>query len=170
MINISTFKDPPITTHIKLKPHKTHQNKFNQQKNQRGIQKRNYHSTNLWSKASSEAEPSTMRACAASRSSAKSFSSSPTARWNIWGWFWRTALRNFPTMERGSSGEFRLLNSHGLAPALALIKGLRLWNNKQEEEEATRTPPPPPPRSGLVKNLKWGLWEIEGRVRSVWWW
>jgi len=58
-------------------------------------------------------------------------------------------------MERGSKGEFRLLNSHGVAPALALMKGLRLWCDKQEEE--TGKAPPPPPKSGLVKNLKWGL-------------
>jgi len=60
-------------------------------------------------------------------------------------------------MERGSKGEFRLLNSHGLAPALDLMKGLRLLCNKQEEEKEKAPPPPPPPKSGLVKNLKWGL-------------
>ena len=40
MINISTFKDPPITTHIKLKPHKTHQNKLKKKENQKGIKKK----------------------------------------------------------------------------------------------------------------------------------
>ena len=170
---------------LNLKPClKTHSKKRKWHKRKKKRRKEQGHhnlATNLWSKASSEPEPITMRASAASRSSAKSFSSSPTATWNSWRWFCRTPLKNFPTMERGSSGEFRLLNSQWLAPALAFTTLLRLGHKEPP-------PPPPPPKTTtrglvavLVKNLKGGFWgddeydntdddeSGDGRVRIVRW-
>lgn len=106
--------------------------------------------TNLWSNASSEPWLRSMRETAESLSSLKSFNSSFALMWNNWGWFWRTPLRNFPTLVLGSRGVLRLRNSQWLCPKLAFTFMVLRLRTKQEF-----------PTCFSVKNLNWGFNEEE---------